>query len=148
MEKITFEYLKQLNYEIKSGDATRIQNAFKTLKALDLQNENPGLQMYALYLKGKYHYLNATNGEVLENLYKAHHYYKEVFKIARIYPVRVKNPKYHFKYAESAYKLSQYVWCLHEQDRLETLADNIAKQAKIQFPNNTSFKRLSDILNR
>ncbi|SDW81848.1 hypothetical protein SAMN05444411_102239 [Lutibacter oricola] len=145
--KINFTFLKELNSNIKSNDDTLRENAFKTLNALELQDQNPGIQMYAVYLMGKHHYLNAKSGKVLENYYKAHQSFKKVFKIARIHRVNVKNPKYYFKYAESALRLSQHVWCLHEQERLVTLAKNISDNSlKNLFPNSSSFKWLKNTL--
>lgn len=148
MEKqIDFKWLKQLSINIKYSDETQKKNAFKALNTLELRIQNPGIQMYASYLKGKYHYLNAQECQVLENYYKAHQCFKDVFKIARTHRVNVNNPKYYFKYAESAFRLSQYVWCLHEQERLETLAKNISNNAlKNLFPNSSSFKWLKNTL--
>lgn len=142
MKEITIDYLKELNEEIKSGDLTRRENAFKVLQALNLKEANPGLQMYAKYLEGKYHYLKAEEAEVLDNLYKAHQGYKRVFEIAQDKRVFVKNPKFHFKYAESAYELSKIVLCIHAQNDFESLAFSVNANASLLFPRNSSIKWL------
>jgi hypothetical protein len=146
-EKVTFTYLKELNEEIKSRDLTRRENAFATLKALNLEHD-AGLEMYSSYLKGKYFYLKSKEVEQLENLHKAHHNFKLVFRIAKNKRKFVKNPKFHFKYAESAYRLSQLVFCLHAQDDYESLAFSINANAYMLFSNNPSIKWLMNELTK
>ncbi|MCF6319235.1 MAG: hypothetical protein L3J83_08165 [Proteobacteria bacterium] len=146
-EKVTFTYLKELNKEIKSKDLTRKQNAFIILKAMELQGQNPGLIMYKDYLLGKHYYLIPKQIATLENLYKAQQCYKAIFTTARQYRVQVKNPKFHFKYAECTYRLSEQVWCLHQQDELRTLVEKLTTNGIKQFPNNSSFNWLKNLLN-
>ena len=141
MKEITIEYLKELNEEIKSGDLTRRENAFTTLKALNLEHD-AGLEMYATYLKGKYYYLRSKESKALDNLYKSQQQFEKVFTIARNKRKFVRNPKFHFKYAETAYKLSQIVLCLHAQDDYESLAFIINANAYMLFPGNPSIKWL------
>ena len=145
--KATIEFLKQLNYKIKSNDVTKRENAFTTLQALNLEHD-AGLEMYASYLTGKYFYLKFKEVEELDNLYKAHQSFKRVFTIARNKRKFVKNPKYHFKYAETAYKLSQLVFCLHEQDDYDSIAFSVNANAYSLFPGNPSIKWLMEKLIR
>lgn len=147
--KITFSYLKELNEEIKSGDVTRQNIAFKTLKAIDLKDLNPGLIMYIHYLQGKYHYLNFKRDDSLASIEEAVKCYHKVFQTARWYRVNARNPKYYFKYAESTHKLSKLVFCLFKQNELQNKAYLIAIHSGRQFPDNGgSFAWLQrDILN-
>lgn len=141
MKEITIEYLKELNEEIKSGDLTRRENAFTILQALDLEHD-AGLEMYGAYLAGKYFYLKSKETEALDNLYKSHQQFEKVFTIARNKRKFVRNPKFHFKYAESAYELSKIVLCLHAQDDYESLAFSINANAYMLFSGNSSIKWL------
>ncbi|QTE21113.1 hypothetical protein [Polaribacter cellanae] len=144
-EKVTFTYLKELNEEIKSGDLTRRENAFAKIQTLDLKH-NTGLEMYASYLKGKYFYLKSKEVEELDNLYKAHQNFKRVFTIARNKRKFVKNPKFHFKYAETSYRLSQIVLCLNTADDYDSLAFSVNANASMLFPGNSSIKWLMEKL--
>ena len=145
-EKVTFTYLKELNEEIKSRDLTRRLNAFRVLKAMELKGQNPGIIMYKDYLLGKYYYFTSKQLAPLENLYKAQQCYKAIFTTARQYKVQVKNPKFHFKYAECTYQLSEQVWCLHQQDELRELAKKLTTDALKKFPNSSSFNWLNNQL--
>ena len=140
-EKVTFTYLKELNEEIKSGDLTRRENAFAKIQTLDLKHD-AGLEMYATYLKGKYFYIKSAEAEQLDNMYKAHQNFKRVFTIARNKRKFVKNPKFHFKYAETTYRLSQLVLCLHTADDYDSLAFSVNANAIMLFPRNSSIKWL------
>ena len=91
--QITFSYLKRLNKEIKSGDVSRQNKAFKILKAIELKGLNPGLIMYIDYLQGKHHYLNFKRDDSLASIEEAVECYRKVFQTARWYRVNVRNPK-------------------------------------------------------
>lgn len=141
-----FNDLKKLNEQIKSNDLTQMENAYKGIIKREQDFTCPGILMYASYLKGKYHYLQSKKYERLENLYLANNFYKAVFQIARKHKIKAKNSKYYFKYAETSYRLSEIVWCLHEADRLSALANGITTHRLKTTPNNKSLKWLQQQL--
>jgi hypothetical protein len=145
--KVTFTYLKKLNEDIKSHGVTQQNNAFRTLKALEDLDLNPGLIMYNYYLQGKCHYLNFKRSDSLESIENAVECYRKVFQTARRFRVKAKNPKYHFKYAESIHKLSKHVFCLFKQNELQNKAYLIAIHSGKLFPESQSLSWLRrDIL--
>jgi hypothetical protein len=139
---ITFQYLKELNHEIKSNDTKRQIKAIRIANSIDTLELNPGLIMYIHYLKGKYHYLTFRNTDSLSSIEKSVECYRMVFQTARRHRVSPKNAKYFFKYAESLHKLSQKVYCLFEQNKLHNKAYLIAIHSAKRFPNNSSLKWL------
>ncbi|WP_299223845.1 hypothetical protein [uncultured Psychroserpens sp.] len=146
VNKEQFNFLKKLNAEIKSGNLVRMQNAFEELK--NFNSDDSGILMYSKYLKGKFFYLSAKINSSLENYAKAHLCFKKVFDIARNNRKFVRNPKYHFKYAESAFRLSDAVWCNHQRNDYESLAFSIAANAIMLYPNNDSIKWLMSELTK
>ena len=148
MKSITFGYLKELNLKIKSKDLTTMKKAHESLKCLILEDLDPGLQMYAKYLEGKYYYLKAKTTYPLQNYAESHLCFKKVFDIARNNRRYVKNSKYHFKYAESAYRLSRVVWCDYQKENYSSLAFSIAANASMLYPKNDSIKWLMSELTK
>ncbi|WP_299213544.1 hypothetical protein [uncultured Dokdonia sp.] len=141
-DRITFSYLKRLNEEIKSNNPIRQNKAYQALSEINHNGLNPGLLMYIYYLQGKYHYLDFKRDDNLKSIAAAVECYRLVFQTARQHRVFAKNPKYYFKYAESLHKLSQYTFCLFEQNKLHNKAYLIAIHSSNKFPESTSLQWL------
>lgn len=139
---ITITYLENLNKQIKSNNLTRQKKAFKTLKAINQSNLNVGLKMKISYYIGKVHYLNFRRDGNPATILKAMKCYHQVFKTVRTHPVKVNNPKYYFKYAETMHILSQHTECLFKQNELHNKAYQVALHSSKRFPTSTSLKWL------
>lgn len=140
-EEEPFSLLQQLNDEIKSRNTTRMYNAYQQIDTLNLKG-NVSCLMYAGYLKGKYYYLRFKQTDSHKLLKKATVAYSSVFKLARMYRVSVKNPKYYFRYSQTLFELSERSHCLFEQNRLRNKAYAIALHTSKDFPNSSSLKWL------
>tara|TARA_R110002072_G_scaffold7503_2_gene40950 strand:+ start:744474 stop:744920 length:447 start_codon:yes stop_codon:yes gene_type:complete len=144
MNEITMNYLKQLNSDIKSGNFSKKDEALNLLTVLDAETLHPGLQMYRSYLLAKIYYLNSKHGDVLENMLAANNYYKEIFFIARHNDLKVNDSRYHFKHAESFYRLYLHSLCYIRREELLKESFRLTHTALLKYPKNSSLNWLMD----